>query len=910
MVGDTSAGPASQPASSTSDALPLESRLPDIERHRTTQRPPPRQLPSRLRSGSLGSAHHGHSRIELPPNMSLTVVVVGGPGCGKSTVIHKGAKGFKLGDPSHITLDSPIPGTNGSSSYTRRVGQTHIESLPTALALNIIEAQAPIADLDSLNSMPDSWPSNLPPADGVIVCYDVSSRDSFNPVEPLLRGYRSLKLPTVVLACKTDLGWEIDPELAYQATQTYHNGMIDVTTADEAGKDKMRKAFDWILKAALRHRRTHGLLADADYQNPASPDVLRSSYPWSEGTTPTASPSISSLNLQPGASRRTSQVLSPASPRPPGPPQSPTRTRSTGDLLMESERARSKSVGQESVFTTNLSNGSSHSLRKTSAIRSPNSAADPSPPTNGIDANTSLDDPSFPRDKESKPAHWATLDELLDKLLFLAISGDDPAFISNFLLTYRRFTTPRAILLAMQKRMRQLDSSSGDPMFACYAQMKICHLLETWIQNYANDFAVRGTHGALNALIKSILSKTYLLHYGSDFLPFLERMVDLQDKDSSWSVLPDDVSDASDEYSDDDEPHKLEALTAAVPSASPVPPPVPRKSSSSTSTHASAPAAPLRERKSSVPTRTPLSGGQIDSVETVSKTQLAALRSISTDLLNIDSGEIAQEITRIEVEAFLAIEPRHWLKFTFTSGKKDPRQDTLVAFNEISNRLGDWVTSLILCHDRPKQRARQVEKLVEIAQKLRSLSNYSALRAFLAGIHGGTTEDTNILQNRSPEMAKNLQSWRVLLHPARAHRAYRLALRNTKGACIPALEVHMADLIKANEGNDDVDPQDPTKIHWGKFNMMGRFISSTTICQAQCRASLENEYKFPQRDHIRVLLNTPYLMNDKAQSARLSQLDSDWDDTAVAGGQGGTIGQSGPPVGQGALFKKLFSIGR
>lgn len=95
-----------------------------------------------------------------------------------------------------------------------------------------------------------------------------------------------------------------------------------------------------------------------------------------------------------------------------------------------------------------------------------------------------------PETKQSRPAQWATLEELLDKLLFLAVSGDgmssafrslnavfllnlsDSAFLSNFLLTYRRFATPRSVLVAMQKRIRLLDSPSGDPMFACYAQMR------------------------------------------------------------------------------------------------------------------------------------------------------------------------------------------------------------------------------------------------------------------------------------------------------------------------------------------------------------------------------------------------------------------------------------------------------
>jgi hypothetical protein len=74
-------------------------------------------------------------------------------------------------------------------------------------------------------------------------------------------------------------------------------------------------------------------------------------------------------------------------------------------------------------------------------------------------------------------------------------------------------------------------------------------------------------------------------------------------------------------------------------------------------------------------------------------------------------------------------------------------------------------------------------------------------------------------------------------------------------------EVHMSDLIRAHEANDDVNPTDPTKIHWGKFNMMGRFINSTTQCQAQCRAG--NDYNFPKRQHISEMLLLGCVMNDE-----------------------------------------------
>jgi hypothetical protein len=149
------------------------------------------------------------------------------------------------------------------------------------------------------------------------------------------------------------------------------------------------------------------------------------------------------------------------------------------------------------------------------------------------------------------------------------------------------------------------------------------------------------------------------------------------------------------------------------------------------------------------------------------------------------------------------------LHYTLASGKKDPAVDTIAKFNAFSNNLADWfvilltsphdplvicaccrVVSLILCHDRPKHRARQIEKLIDIAQKLRGLNNYSALRAFVAGINGATFPTdvtTDQFKTRAPDLHKTFQSWDILFQAARSHRAYRMALRSSKGACIPAL---------------------------------------------------------------------------------------------------------------------------
>lgn len=155
---------------------------------------------------------------------------------------------------------------------------------------------------------------------------------------------------------------------------------------------------------------------------------------------------------------------------------------------------------------------------------------------------------------------------------------------------------------------------------------------------------------------------------------------------------------------------------------------------------------------------------------------------------------------------FPIFQPRHWLHFTFVSGKKDPESNTIARFNNVSNHLADWyvtrigfpissniffrVVSLILCHDKPRDRAKQIEKFADVAHKLRILNNYSALRAFVAGINNSTfigDQTMEKFKKSAPEQAKALQSWDVLLQAIRAHRAYRMALKATKGPCIPAL---------------------------------------------------------------------------------------------------------------------------
>ncbi len=86
-------------------------------------------------------------------------------------------------------------------------------------------------------------------------------------------------------------------------------------------------------------------------------------------------------------------------------------------------------------------------------------------------------------------------------------------------------------------------------------------------------------------------------------------------------------------------------------------------------------------------------------------------------------------------------------------------------------------------------------------------------------------------------------------------------------------EIHLSDLIRAHEGNPDFHDEDPNKIHWAKFNMMGRFIDAITQCQAGCRET--GSFDFEPRTLVRqqLLLDHPqYLMDEEVGACHFTFL--------------------------------------
>ena len=134
-------------------------------------------------------------------DIKITIAVIGEKGCGKSAAISKGLKAYRLADPV-TTTDSPEDDALLQCAYTDlsnkimcviicltsdtlREGKV-ADGQGVGAVLNVLEVDTAVlkARRESSHGM---WPGRAPPLDGVMVCYDVSRKDSFTEVEDILR---------------------------------------------------------------------------------------------------------------------------------------------------------------------------------------------------------------------------------------------------------------------------------------------------------------------------------------------------------------------------------------------------------------------------------------------------------------------------------------------------------------------------------------------------------------------------------------------------------------------------------------------------------------------------------------------------------------------------------------------------
>ncbi|CAG8239589.1 unnamed protein product [Penicillium salamii] len=441
-----------------------------------------------------------------------------------------------------------------------------------------------------------------------------------------------------------------------------------------------------------------------------------------------------------------------------------------------------------------------------------------------------------------------TFDELVDRLISLPMSKQDQKFASIFLCLYRKFAPPGALLSALIVRFERNEAGNADQLARMADQLRLLDIMAQWASEYPGDFAHTNLRKRIIEFVSTLEKSHFYMFAAKEIGSQLDS--NAADDDIGWAYGGD---------SDIDDSQLAETFFDNSGRSSPAP----------IFTGTATPAA-YEEEEEQDPiysmSALDLSEGPHDSTSrlsgTLSVSSNAADKPNSTinqsfTLLSLDAAqkealrleltlkttigkiqwrffmetpeeEFARELTRIDWVMYNSFRPRDLVRHVSLSGIDKDKVKSLTNVNRMIkqfNHLAFFVASMILLRDKPKHRAKALEKFMNIAAKLRRQNNYNSLGAVIAAINGTPVHRLTQTRDLVPiPVQKDFMRLVILMSTQRSHFAYRLAWENSFSERIPFLPLHRRDLVSAEEGNKTFVGENKSRINWKKFEVMGEVV--------------------------------------------------------------------------------------
>lgn len=438
-----------------------------------------------------------------------------------------------------------------------------------------------------------------------------------------------------------------------------------------------------------------------------------------------------------------------------------------------------------------------------------------------------------------------SFDELVDRLVAEPMSKNDSKFVSIFLCLYRKFASPGVLLNALITRFEKNEANNTDQLARMADQLRLLNVISLWASDYAGDFAHPKTRKRINDFVANLEKSHFYMFAAKEIGSFLDT--NAEDDDMGWAFSDGDGEDTgltetfldnsgrsspapfqTGTYDDDDHDEEEEDPIYSMSNLD-----------LSDGPHDSTSRLSGTLSISSNTDKPSSTANQSFSLLTVEASQKEALRlelSSRTLLTKIQwryfmetpDEDFARELTRIDWIMYNSFGPRDLVRHVSISGVDKDKVKSLQNVNRMIrqfNHLAFFVASMILLRDKPKHRARCLEKFMTIAVKLRRQNNYNSLGALIAGING--TPVHRLVQTRELIPIQNQKDFMrlvILMGTQRSYFAYRLAWDNSFTERIPFLPLHRRDLVSAEEGNKTFVGENKSRINWKKFEVMGEVV--------------------------------------------------------------------------------------
>ena len=341
-----------------------------------------------------------------------------------------------------------------------------------------------------------------------------------------------------------------------------------------------------------------------------------------------------------------------------------------------------------------------------------------------IDRTKSTQEPLLSRRNfQSKDGSF---DDLVNRLLAQAMSKSDSKFIATFLCLYRKFAAPSVLLSAIIHRFLRLNKKQYAQITRTTSQLRYLSILVQWISNYPGDFAHPLTRNKITNFVSKISDNRYFAVAVKEIRPILNSVT--EDDDTDW------------ECSDFIEAQRNSTQMSLEVSASRDLPTPDGSSSgedlvsnskdyaeSTSQSSAKSPTSSILSNTSGSANQSTRSFQMLsNTIETIQRqshiSEANTKNSLTKDqwhqFMDTDEEDIARELTRIDWIMFSSIQPRDLVRHVSLSDEQKAKYRSLKNVDRMIkhfNHIAFWVANMILLRDKPKHRARALEKCMGIA---------------------------------------------------------------------------------------------------------------------------------------------------------------------------------------------------
>lgn len=326
-------------------------------------------------------------------------------------------------------------------------------------------------------------------------------------------------------------------------------------------------------------------------------------------------------------------------------------------------------------------------------------------------------------------------EELVDRLVSVPMSKQDSKFAAIFLCLYRKFATPGTLLTALVNRFEKTERSPAAQLAKSADQLRLLNIVGQWVSEYPGDFAYPKTRKLLTDFVTA-LEKNHVYMFAAKEIASYQEVI-VEEDETGWPFRDCDTEET-------DKSEKIETFLNTSARSSPL-----GFLSGSTLLDYSiynTSTLDLSEETPDAYSGHPGHSVSLSDTSSFGKSASASNQSFSTlvsvenaqreaqtleltprisltkiqwrQFMEIPDEDFAKELTRIDWVMYNSFRPRDLVRHVSISGPDKDKIKSLENVNRMIkefNHVAFFVASMILFRDKPKHRAKALEKFMSIA---------------------------------------------------------------------------------------------------------------------------------------------------------------------------------------------------